>query len=149
MSIIRVTKEFTFEMAHALHGYDGPCKNIHGHSYKLSVTVIGRIMNKIKFAKNGMVIDFSEFKKIVVAEVINKFDHALVLNAKSAHEFINEKNSVSEKLILVDYQPTCENLLCGFVKKIKPKLPKQIRLHHLRLRETSTSYAEWYAEDNR
>lgn len=142
MNFIRVTKEFRFEMAHALYGYDGPCKNIHGHSYSLSVSIIGKVKDKKNHSKNGMVVDFSELKEIVKSNIVDKFDHALVLNAISPHKKF-------EKVILVNYQPTCENLLIDFVKKIKPRLPKNIHLHHLCLRETSTSYAEWYAEDNK
>jgi 6-pyruvoyltetrahydropterin/6-carboxytetrahydropterin synthase len=119
MSNIRVTKEFNFEMAYALYGYDGPCKNIHGHSYVLSVTVIG---------------------------LIN--DHALLLNGNSPHKQLAVQNDVFEKIILGNYWPTCENMIIEFVNRIKPRLPMNIRLHHLNLRETSTSFAEWYAEDN-
>lgn len=149
MSFIRVTKEFRFEMAHALYGYDGPCKNIHGHSYSLALTIIGKIKHKKNHSKNGMVVDFSELKEIVKSNIIEKFDHALVLNAISPHKKFAKRNNIFEKVILVNYQPTCENLLVDFVKKIQSHLPLNIHLHHLCLRETSTSYAEWYAEDNK
>ena len=59
MSVIRVTKEFTFEAAHALYNYDGQCSNIHGHSYRLFVTVKGSPVSDINHPKNGMVMDFS------------------------------------------------------------------------------------------
>ncbi len=65
MNRIRISKEFQFEMAHALYGYNGPCKNIHGHSYKLCVCVIGDVIKDETNAKNGMVMDFSDLKKIV------------------------------------------------------------------------------------
>ena len=149
MNKIRVTKEFNFEMAHALYGYDGPCKNIHGHSYRLSVSIIGEINNQPNHPKNGMVVDFTDLKKIVNAQIINKFDHTLVLNANSPHKNFAEKENIFEKIILVDYQPTCENLLVDFVKKIIPHLAANMKLHHLRLSETTTSCAEWYAEDNK
>lgn len=148
MDNIRVTKEFHFEMAHALYGYDGPCKNIHGHSYKLSVSIIGKINNQEGHPKKGMVVDFTDLKKIVNVQIIDQFDHTLVLNANSPHKEFVKKENIFEKIILVDYQPTCENLLLDFVKKLKPHLSSTVKLHHLRLSETSTSCAEWYAEDN-
>ena len=80
---IRITKKFTFETAHAIHGYDGLCKNIHGHSYKLNVTVIGTPINNPEDVKYGMIIDFSDLKKIVREEIVIPFDHATVLNYKS------------------------------------------------------------------
>lgn len=148
MDKIRVTKEFGLEMAHALYGYDGPCKNIHGHSYRLSVCVTGKIIHTEDHPKNGMVIDFSDLKKIVQSKIIGVFDHALVLNAGSPHKKFAEKDDLFEKIILVDYQPTCENMTLDFVNRIRTVLPGGLTLHHLRLSETSSSFAEWYAEDN-
>lgn len=151
MNIIRVTKKFHFEMAHALYGYDGPCKNIHGHSYYLSVCIIGNINEQNCHPKNGMLFDFSDLKGIVQSQVIDKFDHALVLNADSPHKKFAEVGAAfheDSKIILVGYQPTCENLLIDFAGKIKAHLPADTKLHHLRLNETSTSFAEWYADDN-
>ena len=65
MSRIRVTKEFSFEMAHMLEGYDGPCSEIHGHSYRLFVTVAGTPCSDPQNPKYGMVIDFGVLKRIV------------------------------------------------------------------------------------
>jgi len=147
MSVIRVTKEFHFEMAHALHGYNGPCKHIHGHSYCLRVCVIGPVNTDVADSCNGMVIDFSMLKAIVKTNVIDKWDHALLLNARSS-ELVDGQNEAFEKTIIVDYQPTCENMLLDIVAKIQPHLPEGVKLHHLHLRETPTSYAEWFAGDN-
>lgn len=143
---IRVTTEFRFEMAHALLGHDGPCKNIHGHSYQLAVTLKGSPINNLADAKNGMVVDFTDTKKIVDREIIQLFDHALVLNKNTSVQLKSELKD--QKLLLVAFQPTCENMLIHFVEKIKNVLPPEVTLHHSLLRETGTSFAEWYAEDN-
>lgn len=145
---IRVTKIFYFEMAHALYGYDGPCRNIHGHSYRLSVTVIGKRNFNDTNPKHGMVMDFSDLKKIVESSVINKFDHTLVLNENSPHKTFVKENLLFGKIIMVKYQPTSENLLIDFAGIIENSLPETVKLHHLKLKETPTSFAEWYAEDN-
>jgi len=144
---IRVTKEFRFEMAHALLGHDGPCKNIHGHSYELSVTLIGKPIKNPSNPKTGMVVDFSDIKKIVNIEIIQPFDHALVLNKNTISTI--QSALQNQKLILVNFQPTCENMIIYFAKKLKKEFPKTMQLHHLVLRETNTSFAEWYAEDNK
>ena len=68
MSKIRITKQFNFETGHALYGYDGKCKNVHGHSYKLSVTVIGSPIMDTSNVKYGMVIDFTDLKKIEIIQ---------------------------------------------------------------------------------
>jgi 6-pyruvoyltetrahydropterin/6-carboxytetrahydropterin synthase len=149
MSKIRITKQFSFETGHALYGYDGKCKNVHGHSYKLSVTVIGKPIidrNNVKF---GMVIDFTDLKKIVKEEIVDQFDHATVFNGTTPHiELAKELQSRNHHVILVDYQPTSENMVIDFAEKIKSRLPEHIKLHSLKLQETETSFAEWFADDN-
>ena len=146
MNFIRVTKEFKFEMAHALLGHDGPCKNIHGHSYHLSVTIKGKPIRDSASPKNGMVVDFSDIKKIVNEEIIQPFDHSLMLNKKTSQSAYSGLQD--HKLMLVEFQPTCENIILHIAERLKKKLPEAVMIHHLLLREPNTSYAEWYAEDN-
>ncbi len=145
MTKIRITKKFQFEMAHLLDGYDGLCRNIHGHSYKLSVTCIGTIRQD-NSEKDGMVMDFGILKKIVKAQIVDPLDHALLV--KHGTNIADRLQGLSEKIYEVDYQPTCENMVATFAKKIIPNLPPEIQLFSLRLYETSTSYAEWFASDN-
>jgi len=149
MSSIRITKQFSFETGHALYGYDGKCKNVHGHSYKLDVTVIGKPISDNSNVKFGMVIDFSDLKKIVKEEIVNVFDHATVFNKNTPHvELANELESRGHNVLLVDYQPTSEMMVIDFSKKISARLPLDIKLHSLKLQETATSFAEWFASDN-
>jgi len=148
MSIIRLTKHFDFETGHALYGYDGKCKNVHGHSYKLSVTVIGEPISDSKNVKYGMVIDFGDLKKIVKSEIVDLFDHATIFNKNTPHiELAEELQKRGHNIILVDYQPTSEMMLIDFAEKIKRRLPETIKLHSLKLQETGTSHAEWFASD--
>ena len=149
MSNIRITKQFAFETGHALYGYDGKCKNVHGHSYKLSVTVIGKPISDNSNVKFGMVIDFSDLKKIVKEEIVDVFDHATVFNKNTPHvELAAELENRGHHVILVNYQPTSENMVTDFAQKIKNRLPADIKLHSLKLQETDTSFAEWYTSDN-
>ncbi len=148
MNKIRITKHFDFETAHALYGYDGKCKNIHGHSYHLHVTVIGIPIDDDQHPKNGMVMDFGDLKVIVKNEIINKLDHAVVLNENSPHrELANTINDHSHNVVLVPYQPTSENMLLDFAERIQKQLPQNVLLHSLKLYETANSYAEWHADD--
>ena len=149
MSTIGITKQFTFETGHALYGYDGKCKNVHGHSYKLSVTVIGKPITDKNNVKYGMVIDFSDLKKIVKEEIVDVFDHATVFNKNTPHiELAKELKQRDHHVILVNYQPTSENMVIDFAEKIKNRLPANIALFSLRLQETESSFAEWFASDN-
>ncbi len=149
MSKIRITKQFSFETGHALFGYDGKCRNVHGHSYKLSVTVIGTPISDTSNVKYGMVIDFGDLKKIVKEEIVDVFDHATVFNKNTPHvDLAKELSSRGHDVILVDYQPTSENMVIDFAKKLMARLPDTISLHSLKLQETETSFAEWFASDN-
>ena len=134
-STIRITKEFKFEMAHALKGYDGPCKNIHGHSYELSVTISGKPINDENNPKLGMVMDFGELKKIVRREVVDLFDHALVLNSSMNTDLLKSLSKNFEKVILTDYQPTSEMMIIDFARRISAELPSHVTL-------------KWYADEN-
>ena len=133
-------------MAHALHGYDGLCKNIHGHSYRLWVTISGEIKNEKGHKKDGMVLDFDSIKKIIKQAIIEKYDHSLVLNANSPHAEIDL--SAFEKVFYLPFQPTSENLVNDFAKLIKSNLPENVELLKVVLSETATSFAEWNLEDD-
>ena len=146
--MIRITKEFKFEAGHALFGHDGLCKNIHGHSYKLSVTLFGRPISDPNHIKYGMVMDFGDLKKIVKETIVDPFDHATILNIDSPHkELAGIMEDKGLKVVRVQYQPTSEMMVIDFARKIKERLPKHLSLHHLILRETETCYAEWHAGD--
>ena len=148
MSRIRITKEFNFEMAHALWNYNGLCRNIHGHSYKLFVTIIGEPINDAGNPNNGMLVDFGELKTLVKENVISFYDHSLVLFRNSSPELLRSVSEMFEKFHIVDFQPTCENLVFDIANRILNKLPDGLKLHSMRLNETATAYAEWHAEDN-
>ena len=121
---------------------------MHGHSYKLFVTVKGIPINDLDHQKNGMVVDFGDIKKIVKSEIIDVWDHAVMLNGISPHKQLGEDlEEKGHKVIYCDYQPTCENMLYDIAHKIKRQLPQTVTLAYLKLHETENSYGEWFAED--
>lgn len=142
---IRITKEFHFEMSHCLNNYDGLCANIHGHSYKLFVCLRGEVCQDKNSSSYGMVMDFSHLKKIVQSEILDKFDHALIIEQNSP--FIEQVKLMDTKKEIVDFQPTCENLVLHIKEKIEPLLPCGVELFSVKLYETASSHAEWNLED--
>ncbi|OQA02281.1 MAG: 6-pyruvoyl tetrahydropterin synthase [Bacteroidetes bacterium ADurb.Bin408] len=149
MSRIRITKRFTFEMAHALSGYDGLCRNIHGHSYILWVTIAGEPVSDKKSPKDGMLLDYSDLSSIIKDKIISGLDHCLLLKRDMADATDTFRKDLCSRLVYVDYQPTCENLLADLAKRIRLLLPSTVNLHSLKLQETENSYAEWFSEDNK
>jgi len=113
---VLIAKEFTFDAAHKLLKYNGPCANLHGHTYKLQVTLSGPVL------KNGMVFDFVDLKKIVTEKVISKLDH----------KFINK----------IIKQSTAENIVIWIWKQLKKDLP----LYEIMLWETPTSFVNYKGE---
>lgn len=142
--MLTLTRRFTFEMAHALSGYDGACRHIHGHSYKLFVTVEGSASTNSDDPKLGMVIDFTDLKKVINTQVIDRFDHALVLLDRSVDDSL--ARSAQEqwgKIVLTPFQPTCENLVVHFARCIEINLPQGVTLNEIRLYETENSYVTY------
>lgn len=117
---ITITKRFKFESAHFLPQHKGKCKNWHGHSYVLDVTVRGYV-----FEKTGMIIDFGELKEIVQKTVVDVLDHKLL-------------NDIFEN-------PTAEIMIIAIAGQIRDVLPKDVFLKKVRLYETDTGWAEWEA----
>lgn len=122
-ALVEVTKEFTFDSSHKLMQYLGKCANLHGHTYKLQVTVVGTV-NEI-----GLVLDFKLLKKIVEDKVVNSLDH----------EYINN---------VVEYNPTCENMVIDIfntlkseIEELNKKSPNFMSLSQVKLYETPTSFA--------
>jgi 6-pyruvoyltetrahydropterin/6-carboxytetrahydropterin synthase len=147
--MIRLTKEFSLESAHALWGYDGKCREVHGHSYRLFVTIKGEPITDENDPKLGMVMDFGELKSIVAREITDRLDHSFVMRrTPEAEALAQSMESQFTNVILVDYQPTCENMLADFAARLQKALPERVKLYSLRLHETATSYAEWFYRDN-
>ena len=148
MKKVRVSKEFHFEMAHALLNYDGLCRHIHGHSYILFVTIIGEPIEDRGDTKLGMVVDFADLKTVVKGPVVDFFDHSLVIDKEAKKYLPDSPSEMYDKVHLMDFQPTCENLIIYIAEKIRANLPQGIELFSVKLYETATSYAEWFASDN-
>ena len=139
--ILTATKIFKFDAAHFLTDYEGKCANMHGHTYKLEVSVrsyakpqvseaVSDIREEAKLClTGGMVVDFGDLKKIVNSEVIDLFDHATL-------------NDVFRKHGWDDFSTTAENIVMFIMGRLeRPLSAIGIRITRLRLWETETCYA--------
>lgn len=143
--MLQITKIFHFEMAHAIYGYEGPCKHIHGHSYELHVTVSSRKPDTGFLPDPGFDIDFAEIKRLVNEQVIDQLDHALVLSV--SFQQANPGPWQHEKLVTWPAEPSAENLLLFIAGALKNHLPAGTQIARLLLYETKNSYAEWLNDD--
>lgn len=138
--MIQVTKIFRFETAHALHGYNGACRHVHGHSYQLHVTVRAEEPEGY-FPAPGILIDFKDLKRMVNEAVVNRLDHALVVS--SAYLRANTELAAEDNIMVMDAEPSAENLLLFIRDSLRIQLPAGVSLAALKLFETADSYAEW------
>lgn len=139
--MIRITKIFYFDMAHAIYGYDGRCKNIHGHTYELHVTVAGKDNQDDFIPPPGFVVDFKELKQQVKTSIVNKLDHSLVLS--ESYIAAHPESSANENLHIWKMEPTAENILLYIQQELKAVFSAELNLVKLKLYETRDSYAEW------
>ncbi|MBP7510554.1 MAG: 6-carboxytetrahydropterin synthase QueD [Bacteroidia bacterium] len=135
-----ITKKFRFEAAHALLNYNGPCKNIHGHSYELLVSVTGT-----KDPESGMVMDFKLLKSIVKEEFLDKIDHALIINTQQAASELYR--TYTGKIFEMRSEPSAENMVELFAELITSKLPAYCKIYRIKLFETESSYVEWFNDE--
>lgn len=143
--MLRLTKIFHFEMAHAIHGYQGACKNIHGHSYELHVTLGTSSVQKEYIPSPGFIIDFKQIKYLVNVALIEKFDHSLVLS--EAYVKDHPTNHLHDNLIIWEVEPSAENILLYMQQVLNAKLPSDIKLLQIKLYETKDSFAEWISDN--
>ncbi|WP_273404047.1 6-carboxytetrahydropterin synthase QueD [Actinobacillus porcinus] len=137
--MFKVSKEFSFDMAHILDGHDGKCQNLHGHTYKLQVEVSGDLV--ADGAKKGMVVDFTDVKRIVKGAILDPMDHAFIYDTTSEREckiaaLLNELNS---KTFGIPVRTTAEEMARFMFNRLKDQLP----ISAIRLWETPTSFCEY------
>ncbi len=136
---MKIAKEFNWEMGHRLPEHFGKCKNIHGHSYKMTVELEGSLND------NGMLMDYYDLKKII-NPIVENLDHAFMVYEKDIPvvEFLNKINS---KKVIVDFESTVENITKYFLKEIrKSGLPSNVKKVKVRICESPDDYAEEEAE---
>lgn len=126
-------------MAHILDGHDGKCQNLHGHTYKLQVEVSGDLV--LEGAKKGMVVDFTDVKRVVKEAILDPMDHAFIYDTTSEREckiaaLLNELNS---KTFGIPMRTTAEEMARFMFNCLKDKLP----ISAIRLWETPTSFCEY------
>lgn len=134
--MLSITKLFSFEAAHRISNYQGACSQVHGHSYKLQITISAEMPGE-----NDMVLDFKILKELVQSHILALLDHSLMLkdSAENRQFFLNYPG----KIYWMDSEPTAERMLLDISRKLEPVLPGHVNLKEIVLFETETSFAKW------
>ncbi|OCL28089.1 6-carboxytetrahydropterin synthase QueD [Orenia metallireducens] len=150
--MITVTKEFSWDMSHMLAEHEGLCKNLHGHTYRMEVTVAKKEGSlEDEGSKAGMVIDFKDLKEIVKEEIISPLDHSFMYWTHSSdeieHQLAQILQQADRKVFAVDFRPTAEMMAIYFFQSLEDKFNEiDIDLVSIKVWETPTSYAEFRGE---
>lgn len=139
--MFKISKEFSFDMAHLLDGHDGKCQNLHGHTYKLQVEIAGDLFES--GAKKAMVIDFSDLKSVVKKAILDPMDHAFIYDETSEREskiakLLQELNS---KTFGVPFRTTAEEIARFIFNRLK--YDEKLAVSAICLWETPTSFCEY------
>jgi len=145
-----ITKQIEIDMGHRVPNHKSKCKNLHGHRYRIEVGVDDKLVTTPGSSDEGMVIDFGDLKQIMMEEIDAKFDHGFVMYEEDdfARIFLDLKNQQNQKIHLVSFIPTAENLAKHWYQLIAPKLElRKIRISFVQVWETPTSTATYTSED--
>lgn len=141
-----ITKVIEWDMGHRVPDHKSKCSNLHGHRYRLELTVGGQVMEKQNRSDTGMVFDFGDVKKIMVEKVHDVLDHKLMLykDDKKLLGIFRFKNTEFEKnIILVPFIPTAEKIAEWCFKQLQGSFPKSVKIVNARLFETPNSWADY------
>lgn len=139
--MFKISKEFSFDMAHLLDGHDGKCQNLHGHTYKLQVEITGDLSPL--GSKKSMVIDFSDLKTIIKKAILEPMDHAFIYDETNERESKIAKllQSLDSKTFGVPFRTTAEELARFIFNRLK--YDEKLAVSTIRLWETPTSFCEY------
>lgn len=145
--MLTITKEVSFDCAHVLPWHEGQCKNIHGHTYKLQVTVA-----KKEKDLSAWVMDYGQLKQIINDKIVSAYDHALLLGGGELHHALLQLcQQFNLKHHYVPDNTTTEFIIEDIVNLLQVAFftanLQNIKLVKVRLYESATSYAEWTEED--
>ncbi|SEI78499.1 6-carboxytetrahydropterin synthase QueD [Nitrosomonas eutropha] len=141
-----ITRKFEFDAGHRISTHRSQCRNLHGHRYVLEVTILGGIITDAGAPEQGMVMDFSDVKRIIRETLVDQWDHAFLVYAGDTRVLEFLQSIDGHKTVVLEVQPTAENLaLIAFDslhRTFRNKYAGRLELEHIRLFETPNCWAD-------
>ena len=143
---MQITTRLEFDAGHRIPCHKSQCRNLHGHRYVIEVTLSGDIINQAETSENGMVMDFSDVKRIARESVVDIWDHAFIV-FKDDHVVLDFLNTLpNHKTVIFPTVPTAENMAAEAFSILKSKYNdtynNHLKLERVRLYETPNSWAD-------
>ena len=140
-----IVKVIQWDMGHRVMNHRSVCKGLHGHRYKAEICLSGDIVSQEGVSEEGMVVDFSDIKRISHEEVLNKLDHAFMVWEKDTDLIEYMQKTDDHKIVIVPFTPTAENVAKYIFDILNDKFEDTygtgLKLSSVKLWETPTSYA--------
>lgn len=143
---MQITTRLEFDAGHRIPHHKSQCKNLHGHRYAIEITLSGDVIQDESASEDGMVMDFSDVKKIAKEAIVNVWDHAFLVY-KNDTEVLNFLNTLeNHKTVIFPTVPTAENMAQEAFRILKNKYHdtygNHLKLEKVRLYETPNNWAD-------
>ncbi len=146
-----ITKFIEIDVGHRIPNHKSKCRNFHGHRYKIVVGVNDKVIARVGDSSEGMVIDFSDLKAIMMREIDEVFDHGFMIweNDKCIEFFMTQMMEEGMKVIKLPFIPTAENFVRHLYVVMEHQLKlKEIKIEYVEVYETPTSTAKYSRKDD-
>lgn len=143
---MQITRRLEFDAGHRIPNHNSQCRHLHGHRYAIEITLSGDVVTTEGVSEQGMVMDFSDVKRIAKEKVVDAWDHAFIVyrNDKSVLEFLN--TMPGHKTVVLDVVPTAENLARVAFELLngayQDTYGNHLQLERVRLYETPNNWAD-------
>lgn len=143
---MQITRRLYFDAGHRIPNHNSQCKHLHGHRYAIEITLSGDVITTEGVSEQGMVMDFSDVKRIAREHVVDAWDHAFLVyrGDKAVLDFLN--TLPDHKTVVLDVIPTAENLAKVAFDLLQPAYRdiygNHLRLERVRLYETPNNWAD-------
>ncbi len=143
---MQITTRLEFDAGHRIPDHKSQCRNLHGHRYAIEITLSGDIINKENTSENGMVMDFSDVKRIARESIVDVWDHAFLVYEKDKTILDFLKTIADHKTVIFSSVPTAENMANEAFNILKQQYQdtfgSNLKLEQVRLYETPNSWAD-------
>ena len=144
---MQITRRLEFDAGHRIQNHASQCRHLHGHRYAIEITLSGNIITNESISEHGMVMDYSEVKRIAKEELVDAWDHAFLVY-RNDHEVVDFLNSLTDhKTVVLDVPPTAENLAMLAFRQLdsayRDTYGNQLHLERVRIYETPNNWADF------
>ena len=143
--MIQITKSIEWDMGHRIPNHKSKCRNLHGHRYKLEITLIGELKSITGDSEEGMIIDFDKIKTILKERIQEVLDHCFMIYEKDKilTEFFSINAKENLKVVTVPFIPTVENISRWCYQNLHDRFPENIYIKNIRVFESPNSWADF------